>query len=192
MRCCFFMCAVEPGGGSLLAAGSWAPGKNELATIRYVLAAPIFLSLSPTEALTLSTHRARAARISSTTRRACARSSPPRHSSHILVSRLRIRRARGGAYSVWRMSSRSRPKASTKRTSLVIPPLIYLSPLKPKFCALHQEHRFIEVSVIRCRSQVRSLFQSLPFLNKWFTSSSIERRSGSQTSRSSEPILGRS
>lgn len=25
---------VEPGGGSLLAAGSWAPGKNELATIR--------------------------------------------------------------------------------------------------------------------------------------------------------------
>ncbi|ETW77505.1 hypothetical protein HETIRDRAFT_327131 [Heterobasidion irregulare TC 32-1] len=34
MRCCFFMCSVEPGGGSLLAAGSWAPGKNELATIR--------------------------------------------------------------------------------------------------------------------------------------------------------------
>ena len=163
MRCCFFLCAVEPGGGSLLAAGSWAPGKSELATIRYVLAAPIFLSLSPTEALTLSTHRARAARISSTTRRACARSSPPRHSSHILVSRLRIRRARGGAYSVWRMSSRSRPKASTRRTSaLAIPPLINLSPLKPKFCALHQKHRLIEVSVIRCRSQVRILSQSLP------------------------------
>ena len=63
MRCCFFLCAVEPGGGSLLAAGSWAPGKNELATIRYVLAAPIFLSLSPTEALTLSTHRARSSHL---------------------------------------------------------------------------------------------------------------------------------
>jgi uncharacterized protein (DUF2461 family) len=25
---------VKPGGGSLLAAGSWCPGKNELATIR--------------------------------------------------------------------------------------------------------------------------------------------------------------
>ena len=35
-HCCSYRRAVKPGDQSLIAAGSWCPGKNELATIRYV------------------------------------------------------------------------------------------------------------------------------------------------------------
>lgn len=102
---------VKPGGESLIAAGAWCPGKNELQTIRY-----IYLGVSfPLCFRSFPYHHA------GTTcfvlHGACAVLS--RHLSLRRSSGLHdlIRRVHGRIYSALKTNSRSRLRVSRKRTS---------------------------------------------------------------------------
>lgn len=80
---------VRPNGGSLIAAGVWSPGKNELATIRFGLV-PTPSALSP-----LSSFSSGIGVTSYETPLACERSSARRSSWTCSVPQSPIRRGRG-------------------------------------------------------------------------------------------------